>query len=251
MERHRLDKALVDRGLAKSRQQATELIEAGCVLVNAQIASKASQLVSLNDSITVNPSEIEKFVSRAGRKLDFALQHFGIPVEGCVALDVGQSTGGFTDVLLQRGALKVFGVEVGHGQLDSKLKSDPRVVAFEKLNVRDLDTDWAAENCGRGTFPLIVADLSFISLKLVADSLVRLLEKGGDLIVLIKPQFEVGPSGIGKGGLVRDEKLRLAAIESVCQAFVEKGVEHVGKVESPLRGQDGNLEALAHFRKAK
>jgi 23S rRNA (cytidine1920-2'-O)/16S rRNA (cytidine1409-2'-O)-methyltransferase len=241
-KRVRLDKLLVDRGHFESRERAQRSILAGQVLVNEQISDKPGRLVLPEAPIRV--TERERYVSRGGRKLEAALDYFGIDPSGWRCLDVGASTGGFTDCLLQRGAASVVAVDVGRNQLDWKLRSDPRVTTFEGVNARFLTSD----RIGR-SFDLAVADLSFISLTLVLDSVLKLLRPNGEAIVLIKPQFELDPQHVGKGGIVRQEADRLAAIEKI-RRFVVDGLSRQwrGAVPSPILGAKGNQEYLACLR---
>ena len=206
------------------------------------LADKAARLVSPAEPVEVlGPPP--RFVSRGGEKLDVALERFGVPVAGRRVLDAGASTGGFTDCLLQRGAAEVMAVDVGHGQLDPRFRQDPRVTVLERTNVRRLVVDQP--------FSLTVADLSFISLRTVALSLVRATEPGGDLVVLIKPQFEAGPAEASRGrGVIRDPTIWRRAIEGVRAAFADEGATMMEVMVSPLLGTEGNVEFLAHLRRA-
>jgi len=240
--RVRLDIALVERGLAPSRERAQSLILAGVVRVDGRVADKAGRAVAPEAAIEV-AGEDHPWVSRGGVKLAAALDAFGIDPAGRRCLDVGASTGGFTDVMLQRGAAQVVALDVGRGQLDWKLRSDPRVVVAEGINARLL-----AETDVPGPFGLVTADVSFISLRLVLPALVPVLAPDGDLVALIKPQFEAGRGQVGKGGVVRDPAVREAAIVAVVEAAKELGLECHGRVPSPIEGPAGNLEELAWFR---
>jgi 23S rRNA (cytidine1920-2'-O)/16S rRNA (cytidine1409-2'-O)-methyltransferase len=242
---------MVRRGLVPSRQEAQAAIAAGTVLVAGAPASKPARLVAPGDPVTlVGPSA--RFVSRGGEKLDAALERFAVPVAGRRALDAGASTGGFTDCLLQRGASRVYAVDVGHGQLDASLRADPRVTVLERVNartlteavLRDADPDWAA-------VPLVVADLSFISLRTVVPALAgRLAAPGADLLLLVKPQFEVGRAAVSRGkGVVRDPAEWLAALAGVTSALQDAGTGIMGAMASPLTGPAGNVEFLVHARK--
>ena len=238
----RLDVALVERGLAPTRARAQSLVMARRVRVDGEWIDKPGASVSAEHEITVDEPE-HPWVGRGGIKLAGAIDHFAIPVEGRVCADIGASTGGFTDVLLQRGARLVYAIDVGHGQLDQKLREDPRVVKREKTNTRHLeraDFDPAPS--------LATVDVSFISLRLILPAIARILEKGGELVALIKPQFEVGKGEVGKGGIVRDEERRLGAIDGVAQFAQNLGFELAGVIDSPIRGAEGNLEALLHAR---
>ncbi len=241
MARIRLDLALVERGLCPSREQAKRLIMAGEVLVGEEVVSKPGWLVRRDAALRVR--QPPRFVSRGGLKLEGALDHFGLDVTGLVALDIGASTGGFTDCLLQRGAAKVYAFDVGTNQMVWKLRSDPRVVCRENFNVRHLQPEDLPE-----PIDLIVADVSFISLTLVLPGPIAALKPGGQALVLVKPQFELSREEIGAGGIVRDPVLHEKACARL-QAFVEARPElrwH-GLVESSIQGTDGNREFLAWF----
>lgn len=239
----RLDAALVAQGLARSREQAQRLIMAGRVRVNAHSAPKPGRAVDLaSDAIAVIAGE--KYASRGGFKLEAALDRFAIPCAGRVALDLGASTGGFTDCLLQRGARRVFAVDVGRGQLDARLAGDPRVLVLDRLNARHLTPEALPEPPD-----LVTADVSFISLEKVLPSAAACARPHADFVALVKPQFEVGRAQVARGGVVRDEAARLAALARI-RAFVEKALNAawLGDMESPLRGPAGNVEYLAWFR---
>jgi len=237
--KQRLDQLLVARGFCDSREKGKRLILAGEVLVNDAPVTKAGQLVP--DDAVLRVKQPPKFVSRGGFKLEGALDHFGIDVRDKVCLDVGSSTGGFTDCLLQRGAAKVFAFDVGTNQLAWKLRSDPRVVSRENFNVRHMRPEDVGEPVDR-----VVADVSFISLTLVLPPALAVLRPGGDAVVLIKPQFELSREDVGKGGIVRDASLHRKACEKI-EAFVktQPGLEWRGLMESPIQGTDGNREFLA------
>lgn len=237
--RQRLDIALTIRGLVRSRAEARRAIEAGLVTVDGQVASKPSEPVGDDDAIVL-AGPVHPYVSRGGLKLAHALDHFGIEVSGRLALDVGASTGGFTDVLLRRGARRVYAVDVGHGQLDLSLRGDPRVVSLERLNVREIGATHVPE-----PVDMIVCDVSFIGLRVALPAALALAMSGADLVALIKPQFEVGPAGVGKGGIVRDEALRQAACEAIREWLgAQPGWTVRGVVDSPIEGGDGNREFL-------
>ena len=238
----RLDKLLVDLGHFESRERAQRSILAGQVLVDERVSDKPGLLVLPGAPIRV--AERERYVSRGGLKLEAALDFFRIDPSGWRCLDVGASTGGFTDCLLQRGAAHVVTVDVGHNQLAWRLRADARVTAIEGVNARFL----TAEQTGND-FDLAVADLSFISLTLVLESFLKLLRRDGEAIVLIKPQFELDPQRVGKGGIVRQETDRLAAVERI-RHFVIDGLarEWRGVVPSPVLGAKGNQEYLACLR---
>ncbi len=239
------------RGLVDSRQEAQAAIAAGSVLVAGAPAGKPARLVAPNEPIVVlgPPSP---YVSRGGLKLEAALSRFDVPTQGRRALDAGASTGGFTDCLLQRGAAHVYAVDVGHGQLDPGLRADPRVTVLERTNVRTLTPDEL--RAADPTFepcPLVVADLSFISLRSVAPALGGpVAAPGADLVVLVKPQFEAGRAAVSRGkGVVRDPELWRGALDSVMSALVAAGTGIMGAMPSPLTGAAGNVEFLVHARK--
>ncbi|AKT51680.1 TlyA family RNA methyltransferase [Arsenicicoccus sp. oral taxon 190] len=239
MSTARLDSELVRRGLARSRGQARELLAAGRVTVGGRVVPKASHAVTSADAVAVTGGP-DPWVSRAAHKLRAALAEFdGVQVAGRRCIDVGASTGGFTQVLLDRGAATVCALDVGHGQLDAQLAADPRVDERSGLSVRDT----APEDVG-GPFDLLVTDLSFISLTLVARRLADLVREGGDAVALIKPQFEVGRARLGKGGVVRDPRHRRAAVEQVLDALAVAGLHPRGLAASPITGTDGNNEYL-------
>lgn len=234
----RLDQALVARGLARSRTHAAALISEGRVTSDGQVLSKASLQVEDSKDLAVEHTEQDSYVSRAGHKLAGALDAFpAITVAGKRCLDAGASTGGFTDVLMRRGAAHVVAVDVGHGQLVPQLRDDPRVEVHEGLNVRYM----SAGDIG-GTVALTVADLSFISLTLVVLPLALSTEPGGDLVLMVKPQFEIGKDRLGRTGVVNSERERRMAVEKVANAALDAGVDLCGLAASPLPGQDGNVE---------
>ncbi len=237
--KQRLDHLLVSRGLCESREKGKRLILAGDVLVDDEPVTKAGQLVPEDAAIRIKAPP--KYVSRGGLKMEGALDHFGVDVSGFTCLDVGASTGGFTDCLLQRGAVKVHAYDVGTNQLVWKLRSDPRVVARENYNVRHLKREDVAD-----AIDLIVADVSFISLTLVLPPAFQTLKPGGQAIVLIKPQFELSREDLGRGGIVRDRSLHEKACAKI-EAFVraQSGWLWRGLMESPIQGTDGNREFLA------
>ncbi|HVR44980.1 MAG TPA: TlyA family RNA methyltransferase [Thermoanaerobaculia bacterium] len=241
-KRLRLDLALVERGLAPTRSRAQSLIMAGRVLVSGSCVDKPGATVAGDDELRVDQPE-HPWVGRGGIKLAEALERFGIDPAGRVCADVGASTGGFTDVLLQRGAACVYAIDVGYGQLDQKLREDPRVIVREKTNARFLEPEHFERRPD-----LITIDVSFISLRLILPPIARILAPGGDLIALIKPQFEVGRGEVGKGGIVRNAEARDRAIREVVAFAAETGFERPVTIESPIRGAEGNLEALMHAR---
>ncbi len=239
--RMRLDQLVVERGLCLSREKAQRAIMAGLVLVDGRRAEKAGQAVA--DDAGIELLGGEKYVGRGGLKLEAALDQFQVDPAGRVCLDIGASTGGFTDCLLQRGAAKVFTFDVGRGQLDWKLRNDPRVIVREGVNARNLVPADVGEPVS-----LAVADVSFISLTLILPAAFALLGASADMLVLIKPQFELTPDRVGRGGVVRDEAARQDAVARI-RTFVENaGRRWLGVIESPLRGREGNVEYLAHLR---
>jgi 23S rRNA (cytidine1920-2'-O)/16S rRNA (cytidine1409-2'-O)-methyltransferase len=241
----RLDKLLVDRGLAASRERAQALILAGKVLVNEQKVEKPGTQIS-DDVVLRLLGEDLKYVSRGGLKLERALEHWKIEVNGKVCLDVGASTGGFTDCLLQHGAARVIAVDTGYGQMDFKLRQDSRVCLLEKTNARLLTTDSIGESAD-----LIVVDVAFISATLVLPPAVSAVfpqnteqRRGRQIIVLVKPQFEAGRDFVGKGGIVRDEAAQLAAVEKVKETLFGLGGSSLDVIDSPILGAEGNREFL-------
>jgi 23S rRNA (cytidine1920-2'-O)/16S rRNA (cytidine1409-2'-O)-methyltransferase len=238
----RLDVLVAERGLAPSRARAQALILAGKVLVDGTAVTKAGTKVAGDAAVEVVEPD-HPYVSRGALKLEAALDGFEISPDGLDCLDVGASAGGFTDLLLDRGARRVIALDVGKGQLDWKLRQDPRVVVMEGVNARHLRP-------GDLPFPVSLAciDVSFISLRLVVPPVMLYLEPGGRLICLVKPQFEAGRDQVGSGGVVRDEDVRRQVVESTVSALEEFGLELVGTVPSPIRGPKGNLEELAVFR---
>jgi len=236
--RRRLDLELVRRGMVESRARAQQAIEAGRVLVSGAPADRAGRLVDPGDPIHLTGPP-PRFVSRGGEKLAAALDRFGVMVAGRRCLDAGASTGGFTDCLLQRGAAHVVAVDVGRGQLAWSLRSDPRVSVLERHNVRFLTPEEAG-----GPVELVVADLSFISLRLVAPALAGVATEA---VLLIKPQFEAGRAQVGRGGIVTDPVVHLGVLESVAAAVAGDGLVMVAVMPSPIRGASGNIEFLGHF----
>jgi 23S rRNA (cytidine1920-2'-O)/16S rRNA (cytidine1409-2'-O)-methyltransferase len=235
--RARLDAEMVRRGLARSRQQAGELIEQGRVAVRGVPAGKAATVVDRDTPVTVAQSDEREWASRGAHKLIGALDAFGVDVTGRRCLDAGASTGGFTDVLLDRGAAEVVAVDVGYGQLVWRLRSDERVHVHDRTNVRALEPSAIG-----GPVDLVVADLSFISLRTVLPALIACTSEDGELLPMVKPQFEVGRQRLGSGGVVRDAGLRLAALTEVTTAARASGLVLLGAVASPLPGPSGNVE---------
>ncbi|GAA1834804.1 TlyA family RNA methyltransferase [Luedemannella flava] len=245
--RNRLDTELVRRGLARSREQAAELVAAGVVEVRGTTATKAAAMVDPADAVRVVEGGRDDYVSRGAHKLIGALAAFGpagLTVSGRRCLDAGASTGGFTDVLLREGAAEVVAVDVGYGQLAWSLRNDPRVWVQDRTNVRSLDPDVIG-----GPVALTVADLSFISLRLVLPALAACTAPDGDLVPMVKPQFEVGKERVGAGGVVRDPALRAEAVLDVAAAAAELGLGVAGVVASPLPGPAGNVEFFLWLRR--
>ncbi len=238
--RQRLDRLLVERGLAETRAKAQALILAGQVLVDGRRTDKAGQAVAATSGVRVLARM--PYVGRGGFKLAAALDGFAVPVEGRVCLDVGASTGGFTDCLLQRGAQRVYAVDVGAGQLDWKLRQDPRVVVREGLNARYLLLEDLGERVD-----LAVCDVSFISVRLILPALAGVLKDSGEMVILVKPQFEAGRGQVGKGGIVRDPVVREVACARVEEAVRRLGFQ-TSRMDSPLPGAEGNVEYLLHAR---
>jgi 23S rRNA (cytidine1920-2'-O)/16S rRNA (cytidine1409-2'-O)-methyltransferase len=242
----RLDTLLVDRGLAASRERARALILAGSVRVNGQPAVKAGTAVPVDAEVSVATPD-HPYVSRGGLKLAHALDTFAIPVAHRTALDIGASTGGFTDVLLQRGAARVVALDVGHGQLDWKIRNDSRVEVIERKNARSLTI--ADLPPGLAPFQIVTIDVSFISLRLILPTVPALVEVGADIIALVKPQFEAGRAEVGKGGIVRDPSVHARVVEEVVTAADALGLRRAGTTESPIAGMEGNREYLIHLQK--
>ncbi len=236
--KERIDKLLVERGLAESREKARALLLAGQVLVAEQRIDKPGQTVDVAAEIRVKGAR-PKFVGRGGLKLEAALDAFAIDPTDGTWIDVGASTGGFTDCLLQRGALRVVAVDVGHNQLDYRIRTDPRVEVREGVNARhltpgDFDT----------RFDGAVVDVSFISLKLILPAVAPLVVDGGRIVALVKPQFEVGKGEVGKGGIVRDDAKRYRVLDEVTAFSATLGLDPIGSIESPIEGAEGNREFL-------
>lgn len=240
----RLDQELVVRGMARSRTHAAQLIADSRVSIDGRMVTRAAKHVTKVQKLTIREPEGEEYVSRAGHKLAGALGVFAdVPVEGRRCLDAGASTGGFTEVLLRRGAHRVISVDVGHDQLVREIRDDPRVDVHEGMNIRGV----TGEMIG-GPVDLIVADLSFISLRLVVGPLAGLTRPGGELVLMVKPQFEVGRDNLGRTGVVTSAELRRRSVEGVVQAAREAGLSLAGLARSPLPGQDGNVEFFLRLR---
>lgn len=240
--RDRLDRVLVLRGLAESREQAGRLILSGQVRVDGIPADKSARLVSVQTRIDVI-GKAEPYVSRGGRKLEAALDAFSLDVDGLVAMDVGASTGGFTDCLLQRGARRIYAVDVGYGQLDWRIRQNSKVVVLDRQNIRYLSASAVSD-----PIDAVVIDVSFISLTLVIPAVLQFLRHSGWMVTLIKPQFEVGRGQVGRGGIVRDDDQRRLATERIIACARQHGFDCLGMVDSPISGRKGNREILAGFR---
>ena len=241
--KERLDVLLVNRGLAASREKAKAVIMAGIVYVDGQKEDKAGATFSDAVNIEVRGNTL-KYVSRGGLKLEKAMSHFGLSLEGKVCMDVGASTGGFTDCMLQNGAVKVYSIDVGHGQLDWKLRNDPRVVCMERTNIRYVTPEDIGEPAS-----FVSIDVSFISLTKVLTPVRELLSENGEIVCLIKPQFEAGREKVGKKGVVRDPKVHLEVIRAVMDFASSIGFEILHLEFSPIKGPEGNIEYLLHLKK--
>ena len=240
--RTRLDLLLVERGLAPSRERARALILAGQVRVNGQLESKAGTPVATDAAVTLTTPD-HPYVGRGGVKLAHALDNFSIDVSGRETLDVGASTGGFTDVLLRRGAATVIALDVGHGQLDWRLRTDPRVIVREHVNARALTAADVPHRVG-----VVCIDVSFISLRHIFPAIRPVLEPNADVVALVKPQFEAGRDEVGKGGLVTDPAVHSAVVARVIDDAEKAGLEYVGQTPSPITGATGNQEFFLHLR---
>jgi 23S rRNA (cytidine1920-2'-O)/16S rRNA (cytidine1409-2'-O)-methyltransferase len=238
----RLDQLLVAKGLFASREQAQRAVMAGEIKIGTRTAAKPSQLLKADAAIALKP--MRKYVGRGGLKLESALDRFRIDVHGKVALDIGASTGGFTDCLLQRGAAKVYAVDVGHGQLDWKLRNNPRVIVLEKLNARFLSGEHIP-----GLVDVCVIDVSFISLTLILPNAFDLIHPSGVILALIKPQFELQRADVGRGGVIRDPELQQKAQDKIVAFVTHLGYVVIGIVPSAIKGADGNQEFFACMRK--
>jgi len=236
----RLDKLIFERGLVESREKAKALILAGNVLVNEQVVDKAGSLVKQDDTITLK--ERLKYVSRGGLKLEHALHEFHIDVRDAIAMDIGASSGGFTDCLLQNGAGKVYAIDVGYGQFDLRLRNDRRIVLLEKTNIRHLERDTVKDR-----IDIAVIDVSFISLLKVIPKVLEFLKEQAEIVALIKPQFEVGRKDVGKGGVVKDDAKRRAAVDRIKIESENMGLTVAGITESPIKGPKGNVEYLIYL----
>jgi 23S rRNA (cytidine1920-2'-O)/16S rRNA (cytidine1409-2'-O)-methyltransferase len=241
--KERLDKLLVENGMVQSRERARALIMEGRVTVDGQALEKPGTVVKVDGHLQIRGEDLP-YVSRGGLKLEAALKAFEVNPEGKVVIDVGASTGGFTDCVLQKGAKKVYAIDVGYGQLAWRLQKDPRVINLERRNIRYLKTEEVSEEAD-----LILVDTSFISIEKFLPHLKGFLKEGGDLLCLIKPQFEVGKGEVGKGGVVKDSKLHQKVIDRICQFCRGLGLNVGGVIESPLLGPKGNKEFFIHLKK--
>ncbi|HWR59377.1 MAG TPA: TlyA family RNA methyltransferase [Thermodesulfovibrionales bacterium] len=241
--KERLDLLLVEKGIASSRERAKALIMGGSVLVNGVPEIKAGTMVDAGAAIEMRGHEIP-YVSRGGLKLEAALTYFNINPGGMIAMDVGSSTGGFTDCLLQKGATKVYCIDVGYGQMAWSIRNDPRVVLLERTNIRHLERERVGD-----TVDIATIDVSFISLKNVLPVVMGFIRGGGAILALVKPQFEVGKGEVGKGGIVRDEHKRTNAVNSVKEFAEEAGLKTLGIFLSPVPGQKGNREYFLYLKK--
>jgi 23S rRNA (cytidine1920-2'-O)/16S rRNA (cytidine1409-2'-O)-methyltransferase len=241
----RIDALLVERGLTASRERARARILAGDVRVNGRPVTKAGTPVPRDADVTISGPD-HPYVGRGGLKLAHALDVFAVDVAGRLALDIGASTGGFTDVLLQRGAAHVVALDVGHGQLDWKIRSDPRVSVVERVNARALNAEHLPRD--QTAFDVVTIDVSFISLRHILPVVPPLLRANADVLVLVKPQFEAGRAEVGKGGIVRDELVQARVVGEVTAAADALGLGRAGLTESPIAGMEGNREFLLHLR---
>ncbi len=256
--KERLDKVLVARGLVKSREMARSLIMEGKVFVNGAKATKAGTLVSETSDIILRDAD-SPYVSRGGLKLEAALDFFGIDMTGKVIMDVGSSTGGFTDCMLKRGARKAYCIDVGYGQLAWSLRKDSRVIILERTNIRYLDqlierddsklSSPAFDDLKRADIDMATVDVSFISLAKVIPVVIGYVKESGEVLALVKPQFEVGKGEVGRGGIVREEEKRMTAVKNVREDMEKLGLTPVGIFRSPISGQKGNIEYFLYMRR--
>ncbi len=244
-EKKRLDIALVERGLAETRQKAQAVIMSGAVFVNGQRADKAGLSIAPDAAIEVRGNALP-YVSRGGLKLEKAMREFALKLDGCVCADIGASTGGFTDCMLQNGAAKVYAVDVGYGQLDWKLRNDPRVVCLERTNARYLSHEQVPDELDFAS-----VDVSFISLGLILPALNGLMKDGAHAVCLVKPQFEAGREKVGKKGVVRDPAVHLEVLEHFLNHAKENNFTVLGLTYSPIRGPEGNIEYLGFLERGK
>ncbi len=241
--KERIDKILVDRGLVQGRERAKAVIMEGKVSVNGVKVTKAGAMIDTGSGIDLKDSG-QPYVSRGGLKLEAALDHFRINPAGMTVMDVGSSTGGFTDCMLKRGAGRVYCIDVGYGQLAWSLRNDPRVTVIERANIRHLEKERISDSVDIASI-----DLSFISLTMVLTKVKEFLRADGEIIALVKPQFEVGRADVGKGGIVRDEGKRISAVNSVRGFAEENGFIIIGEFKSPVAGQKGNIEYFLYMRR--
>ncbi len=244
-KKERLDVLLVEKGLYDSREKAKRAIMAGIVFVDGQKIDKAGTAISKCAKIFLKANDCP-YVGRGGLKLDKAIDYFKIKLKGSIAMDIGASTGGFTDCILQKGAEKVYALDVGYGQLDWKLRNDPRVINLEKTNIRYVST----ENI-KDVMDFISIDVSFISLTLVLPVTIKLLKENGVIICLVKPQFEAGRQQVGKNGIVKDKKIHMEVLERITSFSKELGFSVRGLTYSPVKGAKGNIEYLLYLEKSK
>lgn len=242
-KKERLDTLLVEEGFFESREKAKRAIMAGLVFIDNQRVDKAGTPVKRTSAILVKDTGCP-YVSRGGLKLEKALQHFNVDVSGRVVLDIGASTGGFTDCMLQKGAIKSYAIDVGYGQLDYKLRIDPRVVVMEKTNIRYVDKSQFDDEIG-----FITIDVSFISLKLVLPVAYKVLMDKGELVCLVKPQFEAGRQQVGKNGIIKDKNIHIEVLNSVTNFAKDLGFSIKGLTHSPIKGTKGNIEYLLYLAK--
>ena len=240
-QKKRLDNIIQERNPSLSKTYIQSLIMQGAILLEGKVCTKAGTQVTDDVEIIITKQE-QKFVSRAGYKLEKALEFFNVAVQDAVVLDAGLSTGGFTDCLLQHGARKVYGIDVGYGQVHEKIRRDPRVVVMEKTNLRYLDSLPELVD-------LVTLDLSFISVLKVIPAIKKLMKPEGNLIVLIKPQFEARREQVGKGGIVKDPAVHEQVIRDIVQGITQEGFSYIGVTDSPITGTDGNKEFLAYFKR--
>jgi 23S rRNA (cytidine1920-2'-O)/16S rRNA (cytidine1409-2'-O)-methyltransferase len=251
VSKQRLDTLLVERGLVASRERARALILAGQVLVGGRPGGKAGEMVTDDADVSLVVPD-HPYVGRGGLKLAHAIETFHVPVAGRTGLDIGASTGGFTDVMLQNGAAHVVALDVGHGQLDWKIRSDARVTVMERVNARTLTPDMIRDASGAPRlFDIVTIDVSFISLRLILPVVPPLLAVDADVIALVKPQFEAGRQEVGKGGIVRDPEVHQRVLGEVIAAAAELGLSTMGTTASPIEGMEGNREFLIHLRAAR
>ncbi len=239
--KERLDKLLIKKGLVSSRERAKALILEGRVLVNRSPVDKAGTLIDEGAEIVLRGEDLP-YVSRGGLKLEAALEHFHIQLDGRVVMDVGASTGGFTDCMLQKGARKVYAVDVGYGQLSWKLRKDPRVVVLERTNIRYLTEEMLPEKVD-----FVTIDVSFISLLKVVPKILEFLKAGGGILALIKPQFEVGKGEVDKGGVIKSVEKRMNVVRKITEGLESLGLAMQGVFESPVKGQKGNIEYFIYM----